>query len=63
MDKPDRLFDVRTVRRNMSARLVTPEEYAARLDALEDCADNVIKADTRFVRRAHHDVGEYSDDD
>ncbi|MCK6504866.1 hypothetical protein L6R53_15935 [Myxococcota bacterium] len=63
MDKPDSLFDVRTARRNLARGLITQAEFDAMLASLEDSADKAVKADTRFVRRAWHDAGEYTDED
>lgn len=63
MDKPDRLFDVRIARRNLARGLITQAELDALLASLEDSADKAQKADTRFVRRAYHDIGDYTEDD
>ena len=60
MNKPDRLFDVRTVRRNIAAGLVTEEEYQAWLDAQEDCAALSESTRVQYVHRRGEDDGDDS---
>jgi len=51
MDTPERLFDVRILKRNLTAGLVKKTELKERLDALPDDAERSVTADTRFIRR------------
>lgn len=44
----ERLFDVRTVERNIEKGLITREEYQAHLDGLGDQADNADTMEAEF---------------
>lgn len=47
--KPARLFDIRTIERNIARGLVTPEEYEAWLSSLPDEAEEGEDLATEFV--------------
>jgi hypothetical protein len=47
----ERLFDARVVERNITAGLVTREEYEKYLAGLEDCASRADSAHARMVLR------------
>ncbi|NOY26633.1 MAG: hypothetical protein GXP62_12230 [Oligoflexia bacterium] len=55
MDKPEPVFDTRTVRRHITSGLLTEADYQAYLDGLEDCADKAETVTTRFVHTANTD--------
>lgn len=56
-DKDERLFDKRTVERNIEKGLITREEYEEYLENLEDSSENV----TEF--EAEYEVGVLEDDE
>lgn len=45
----DRLFDQRTLERNLDKGLITREEYDKYLAALPDAADNATRVEAEFV--------------
>lgn len=47
-DKDDRLFDVRTVERNIDKGLITREEYEEYLANLPDAAENAETMEAEF---------------
>lgn len=47
-DKKDRLFDVRTVERNIEKGLITREEYNEYLESLEDASDKSAVIEAEF---------------
>ena len=47
--KPNQLFDVRIVERNIQKGLITRKEYDAYLQALEDNADRAVAIEADFV--------------
>ncbi len=56
-DKKERLFDLRTVERNIEKGLITREEYQEYLDSLEDRADDAESIEAEF------EVGVLEDED
>jgi hypothetical protein len=44
----DRRFDIRTLERNISAGLITKEEYEKYLAELEDAQENAAPMDAKF---------------
>ena len=48
VDKDERLFDRRTVERNIDKGLITREEYDEYLESLEDKADNADVMEAEF---------------
>ncbi|RME27085.1 MAG: hypothetical protein D6798_05375 [Deltaproteobacteria bacterium] len=50
MDKPEHLFDIRVVERNIAAGVITREDYEAWLEGLEDCADRAEEIEARPIR-------------
>ena len=46
---PERVYDLRTLQRNLERGLITQEQYQQHLDALEDKADNVEPVESNFV--------------
>jgi hypothetical protein len=47
-DKRDRLFDLRTVERNIDNGLITREEYEEYLKGLDDAADKSLTVEASF---------------
>ena len=47
-NKRDRLFDLRTVERNIEHGLITREEYLAHLEGLEDATDKGLPVEASF---------------
>lgn len=56
-NKRDRLFDLRTVERNIEHGLITREDYQAHLEGLDDSAEK------GSVIEASFEVGVLDDDD
>lgn len=48
MSNKNRLFDVRTVERNIEKGLVTQEEYDAHVASLDDAEDNATVIEAEF---------------
>lgn len=55
MDKPEPVFDTRTLRRHIASGMLTEADYQAYLASLEDCADKAEIATTRFVHTPNQD--------
>lgn len=55
MDKPERLYDVRTLRRHIDMGDLTQAEYDSRLADLEDCTELATQTEVQFVHRAPED--------
>lgn len=47
--KNETLFDSRIVRRSLKLGTITEAQYKAYLAGLEDCADEALPTETRFV--------------
>ncbi len=54
---PERVYDLRTLQRNLERGVITREQYQQHLDALEDKEENVAPVESSFVE------GILSDDD
>jgi hypothetical protein len=48
-NKPEHLYDQRTLKRNLDRGLITQAEVDARLAELEDCAEHAQPANVRFI--------------
>jgi len=48
MSKDERLFDLRTLERNLAKGLITQKEYDAYLGKLEDVEDNMAVIEAEF---------------
>lgn len=64
--KPDNLFDVRVVERNISEGIVTREEYEAHLSTIADEGDNLDESNvvmTLHTRARRTGVADSEDDE
>lgn len=62
-DKKDRLFDVRTVERNIEKGLITRDEYKEYLESLDDSADNAESMEAEFEEGVLDEDEEEEEDD
>ena len=53
-----RLFDVRTVERNIKAGKASREDYAKHLESLEDCAEFAEDTETQMILHRPDDEDE-----
>ena len=58
MDKPERFYDVRTLRRHIDRGDLSQAEYDAHLAGLEDCAELGEETEVQFVHRTPEDSDE-----
>lgn len=63
VDKDERLFDRRTVERNIDKGLITREEYNEYLESLQDKADNAESMEAEFEEGVLDDDEEAEDDE
>lgn len=62
-NKRDRLFDLRTVERNIEHGLITREEYEAHLAGLEDATDKGAPVEASFEAGVLSDADESDEEE
>lgn len=58
---PERVYDLRTLQRNLERGVITPEQYQQHLDALEDKEENVAPVESSFVEGILNDDDKSND--